>query len=252
MHLRCIAIYRDVTSIVQYRSSDRSRTLQQRNQRHTHEHGSADPTEPEQGRRRRWDGPGGPFMGHGRMRGRRGGPGGGRRARRGDVRAAVLALLAERPMHGYEMIQELEERTNGMWRPSPGAVYPALQLLDDQGLVRSVDLEGKRRYELTDAGRAEVPERAPWEDVAQRRRLGAPPALGRVRSDRGRDEAGHRGRHRRATCRSRRAPGLARAVGSTPCSPRNHRPQESRPRRPRRRTRGTRRRSRRLPTDGFV
>jgi len=69
-------------------------------------------------------------------------------------------------MHGYEMIQELEERTGGMWRPSPGAVYPALQLLDDQGLVRSVELEGKRRYELTDAGRAEVPERAPWEDAA--------------------------------------------------------------------------------------
>jgi DNA-binding PadR family transcriptional regulator len=87
--------------------------------------------------------------------------------RRGDVRAAVLALLAERPMHGYEMIQELEERTNGMWRPSPGAVYPALQLLDDQNLVRAVEVDGKKRYELTDTGRAEVPERPPWEDVTR-------------------------------------------------------------------------------------
>jgi DNA-binding PadR family transcriptional regulator len=70
-------------------------------------------------------------------------------------------------MHGYEMIQELEERTNGMWRPSPGAVYPALQLLDDQGLVRSVEVDGKKSYELTDAGRAEVPEKPPWEDVTR-------------------------------------------------------------------------------------
>jgi DNA-binding PadR family transcriptional regulator len=99
------------------------------------------------------------------------------RRRRGDVRAAVLALLAERPMHGYEMIQELEERTSGVWRPSPGAVYPALQLLDDQGLVRSVDVEGKKRYELTDAGRAEVPETPPWEAVTK----GADPMQFRLR-----------------------------------------------------------------------
>jgi len=95
----------------------------------------------------------------------RGGPGG--RRRRGDVRAAALALLAERPMHGYEMIQELEERTGGVWRPSPGAVYPALALLEDQGLVTATESDGKRRFAITDAGRAEVPERAPWDDVTQ-------------------------------------------------------------------------------------
>ncbi len=69
------------------------------------------------------------------MRRRVRGAGGRRGARRGDVRAAVLALLAERPMHGYEMIQELESRTDGMWRPSPGSIYPTLQLLEDEGLV---------------------------------------------------------------------------------------------------------------------
>jgi DNA-binding PadR family transcriptional regulator len=120
----------------------------------------------------RWDGPpdqfGPPFGGgFGGWRGRgRGGPG--RRARRGDVRAAALALLAERPMHGYEMIQELEERTGGVWRPSPGAVYPALQLLEDQGLVRADADTGKRQFELTDAGREELAkagDRKPWDEV---------------------------------------------------------------------------------------
>jgi DNA-binding PadR family transcriptional regulator len=79
-----------------------------------------------------------------------------------------LALVAERPMHGYEMIQELEERTGGAWRPSPGAVYPALQLLEDQGLVRADADAGKRRFELTDAGREELTklgDRKPWDDV---------------------------------------------------------------------------------------
>src|SRR5262245_28773636 len=61
--------------------------------------------------------------------------GGGPRVRRGNVRAAILALLAERPMHGYEMIQELEARTEGLWRPSPGSIYPTLQLLEDEELV---------------------------------------------------------------------------------------------------------------------
>src|SRR5581483_866443 len=115
----------------------------------------------------RWAGPpddfGPPWRGRGRGWG---GPG--RRARRGDVRAAVLALLAERPMHGYEMIQELEERTGGLWRPSPGAVYPALQLLEDQGLVRADTESDKRRFELTDAGREEAAkagDRKPWDDL---------------------------------------------------------------------------------------
>jgi DNA-binding PadR family transcriptional regulator len=102
-------------------------------------------------------GPPGPWRGRGR--GRRG---------RGDVRAAILALLAERPMHGYEMIQELEARTGGVWRPSPGSVYPTLQLLEDEGLIAGEEGEGRRRFALTDAGRAEVErqdQRAPWEQV---------------------------------------------------------------------------------------
>ena len=66
---------------------------------------------------------------HGRGRG-------GARAKRGDIRAAVLALLAEKPAHGYEMIKELDERTEGAWRPSPGSIYPTLQLLEDEGLIK--------------------------------------------------------------------------------------------------------------------
>jgi DNA-binding PadR family transcriptional regulator len=87
--------------------------------------------------------------------------------RRGNVRAAILALLAERPMHGYEMIQELEARTSGVWRPSAGSIYPTLQLLEDEGLVSGEESEGKRRFTLTDAGRSEAEklERPPWEEV---------------------------------------------------------------------------------------
>ena len=93
---------------------------------------------------------------------------GGPRARRGDVRAAVLALLAERPMHGYEMIQELEERSGGLWRPSAGSIYPTLQLLEDEDLIRGEETEGKRRFELTDEGRKQDDARKgplPWEAV---------------------------------------------------------------------------------------
>src|SRR5215207_712424 len=100
---------------------------------------------------RRWEGPPEGFGFGGGRRGRRGGPG--RRARRGDVRAAAIALLTERPMHGYEMIRELEERTDGVWRPSPGAVYPALQLLEDQGLVAA------------DAEAGKVGDRKPWDEA---------------------------------------------------------------------------------------
>src|SRR5579884_3118357 len=89
-----------------------------------------------------------------------GGPfffGGGRRAGRGDIRSAILALLAEQPMHGYQIIQELERRSEGAWRPSPGSVYPTLQQLEDEGLVKTVEQEGGRKvFELTDAGRTEA------------------------------------------------------------------------------------------------
>ena len=78
------------------------------------------------------------------------------RARRGNVRAAILAVLAEQPMHGYEIMQQLEQRSGGMWRPSPGSVYPTLQLLEDQGLVKGEDVEGRRVFSLTDEGRAEA------------------------------------------------------------------------------------------------
>jgi DNA-binding PadR family transcriptional regulator len=95
-------------------------------------------------------------------------PSRGPRARRGNVRAAILALLAERPMHGYEMIQELEARTNGVWRPSAGSIYPTLQQLEDEGLVSAEEAGGKRRFTLTAAGRAEAENlaRPPWEEVA--------------------------------------------------------------------------------------
>ncbi|HVS44080.1 MAG TPA: PadR family transcriptional regulator [Candidatus Dormibacteraeota bacterium] len=94
--------------------------------------------------------------------------GGGRRAGRGDIRAAILALLAEKPMHGYQIIQELSERSEGAWRPSPGSVYPTLQQLEDEGLVRAVESDaGRRVYELTDPGRAEAAAAGrPWEDAS--------------------------------------------------------------------------------------
>lgn len=99
------------------------------------------------------------------------GPGprfGGHKARRGDIRAAILALLAEAPMHGYQIIQELTERTEGVWRPSPGSVYPTLQQLEDEDLiVPSASETGKRVFELTDAGReAAASAPVPWEAVA--------------------------------------------------------------------------------------
>jgi DNA-binding PadR family transcriptional regulator len=106
-------------------------------------------------------------FGPGPRGGRRGGPG--RRGRRGDVRAAILVLLAERPMHGYEMIQEIAERSQDLWRPSPGSVYPTLQLLVDEGLIVGSETEGsKRLFELTDAGRAAADkvETPPWEEIA--------------------------------------------------------------------------------------
>jgi DNA-binding PadR family transcriptional regulator len=135
------------------------------------------------GRARRLAGPGGP--------GRRGGwgpgwgpPGfgpwfgeprsmGAPRVKRGDVRAAALALLAEQPRNGYQIIQEIGERSGGVWRPSPGSVYPALQQLEDEGLIQAETPEGgRRRYALTADGTGYVsahPDevRAPWDVVAR-------------------------------------------------------------------------------------
>ncbi|GAA4530968.1 PadR family transcriptional regulator [Amycolatopsis samaneae] len=106
-----------------------------------------------------------PGRGHG-PRGRRGG---GRRSRRGDVRTAILALLAEQPRHGYEIIREIGERSGGFWKPSPGSVYPTLQMLADEGLVLSKDEQGKKLFELTDEGRAAAERQdatPPWEQIA--------------------------------------------------------------------------------------
>ena len=138
----------------------------------------------------RWMGPlamsgrhGGHGHGRGRHRGGRrdfwfggpmgfgGGPFGGRgpRARRGDVRQALLTLLAEEPRNGYQLMQEIERRSEGVWRPSPGSVYPALQQLEDEGLVRAEESDGRKLFHLTEAGRAAAAETsgegAPW-DVA--------------------------------------------------------------------------------------
>lgn len=89
----------------------------------------------------------------------------GTRMGRGDVRAAVLALLAEKPMHGYQIIREIEERSGGSWKPSAGSVYPTLQLLTDEGLLTAEESNGRKTYALTEAGRAEAAEAgpAPWE-----------------------------------------------------------------------------------------
>ncbi|MFB7517334.1 PadR family transcriptional regulator [Streptomyces sp. NPDC056144] len=108
-------------------------------------------------------GPFGPGFGG---RGRGGGRG---RARRGDVRASILALLKDRPMHGYEMIREIGERSDGAWKPSPGSVYPTLQMLEDEGLITSASEGGKKLFTLTDAGRAEAEEGpdAPWEEAGR-------------------------------------------------------------------------------------
>ncbi|MDQ1440312.1 MAG: hypothetical protein QOG97_540 [Acidimicrobiaceae bacterium] len=120
-----------------------------------------------------WGGMGGGWGG-GRGRGGRGG-----RARRGDVRAAVLLLLAEAPRNGYQIIQELGERSRGAWRPSPGSVYPVLQQLEDEGLVVSSTADVGRLYRITDTGstyveshRAEMGK--PWEEAAN---AVSPPAM---------------------------------------------------------------------------
>src|SRR5271169_1797454 len=104
------------------------------------------------GRRRR-GGPGHDHGGHGAGSHFRGGPARrGGRQRRGDVRAAVLVLLEEQPRNGYQLIQELAERSNDAWRPSPGSIYPVLQQLEDEGLVEGSAIGTGRTYSLSAAG----------------------------------------------------------------------------------------------------
>ncbi len=130
-----------------------------------------------------WPGPGGPGgwpggpggPGPGGPRGWWPGPPGpprGPKASRGDVRAAILALLKEGPRNGYQIMSEVEERSGGAWRPSPGAVYPALQLLADEGLIEAEESGGRRTFSLTEAGLRHIEEdpdtaRPAWEAMAQ-------------------------------------------------------------------------------------
>lgn len=117
-----------------------------------------------------WDNPG---RGIGRGRG---GPGG-HRARRGDVPVGILGVLADGPMHGYELIREIEARSGGAWHPSPGSIYPHLQLFQDSGFVTSTERDGKRIYSITDAGREKLAEHlaqagSPWDFAKEGAREG--------------------------------------------------------------------------------
>jgi DNA-binding PadR family transcriptional regulator len=108
-----------------------------------------------------WVGPG--FGPHGPRRGRG-------RAGRGDVRAAIVALLAEEPRNGYQIIQEIEQRTDGVWRASSGSVYPALAQLEDEGLIEPVGEGGRKLFTLTAAGREHAEQNAEhlariWQDA---------------------------------------------------------------------------------------
>ncbi|MEV7610884.1 PadR family transcriptional regulator [Microbacterium sp. NPDC089320] len=98
-------------------------------------------------------------------------PSGGSRMAKGDVRTAVLSLLAEKPMHGYQIINEIADRSGGSWKPSAGSVYPTLQLLADEGLIEAEEQNGRKTYSLTEAGRAVASEhtetRAPWESQSK-------------------------------------------------------------------------------------
>ncbi len=96
----------------------------------------------------------------------------GRRMRRGNVRAAILLLLEEEPRNGYQVMQEIEQRSEGAWRPSPGSVYPAFQLLADEGLIHGVARDGGNVFELTDEGRKHVEEHRerlglPWQQAGE-------------------------------------------------------------------------------------
>jgi DNA-binding PadR family transcriptional regulator len=149
---------------------------------HRHEHGSS-------AERLAWLGPalmmrgaggGGPRGSHGEgpfgFGGPRGfgGPAGfrgrGGKARRGDIRTAALLLLAEEPRNGYAIMQEIEQRSDGVWRPSPGSVYPALAQLEDEGLIRSEQQDERKQFAITDAGREHLAKRpedapAPWDTL---------------------------------------------------------------------------------------
>ncbi len=94
----------------------------------------------------------------------------GHRAKRGKVAAAVMALLKEQDMHGYQIIRELSDRSGGAWNPSPGSIYPALQALEQNRMVSSVESGSKRVFSLTELGRKHadmLPEQPPWDEIAE-------------------------------------------------------------------------------------
>ena len=120
-----------------------------------------------EGRREFGHRPGGPGFGEDGPRGFRGGPRG-PRAKVGNLRLAILALLAEGARNGYSMIQEIAQRSGGLWQPSPGSMYPALSQLEDEGLIEVQPQEGKKAYALTEAGQKYVQDnaealKAPWD-----------------------------------------------------------------------------------------
>jgi DNA-binding PadR family transcriptional regulator len=101
----------------------------------------------------------------GRWGGGRGGWAGGRRMPRGAIRTAILAALRDGPGNGYEVMRRLEEMSGGLWRPSPGSVYPHLQMLEDEGMVQSAEVDGGRTFTLTETGRAEAEKaKLPWQE----------------------------------------------------------------------------------------
>src|SRR5580693_3936868 len=104
-----------------------------------------------------------------RRGGGRGGWAGGRRMRRGAIRTAILLALRQEPAHGYEVMHRLEEMSGGLWRPSPGSVYPHLQMLEDEGMVQSAEVDGTRTFTLTEKGVAETAndEPLPWQSSGE-------------------------------------------------------------------------------------
>ena len=132
-------------------------------QNHTHTHDDHDRRRHHRDPRRGPDGAPFGFFGGGRGRGGM--------VRRGEIRPLILAVLTTKPMHGYEVITELEAQSGGRWRPSAGSVYPTLQQLSDEGLVTSEEIDGRRVYALTDEGKAAAAAapRSPWADAGRGR-----------------------------------------------------------------------------------
>jgi DNA-binding PadR family transcriptional regulator len=140
-----------------------------RHDEHGHRHDEPDHQHDEHGHRHdHFFGARGTMGGRGRWGGGRGGWGGGRRMPRGAIRTAILVALRDEPAHGYEVMRRLEEMSGGLWRPSPGSIYPHLQMLEDEGMVQSSEIEGSRTYALTEAGRSEAEKAAlPWQAAGE-------------------------------------------------------------------------------------